>query len=354
MEMGLLSKSASIPLGTVILALLSLLLPLTMPYTENTTCTVINFRCLIRIDITGALLLLGLCTFIVTPLQLAATGDSFGSVVNIVLFICAGVSLAATLFWEWFVTTKRELPEPVFPWRFLTDRRVCDMILNVFFAGGILIVCIIQLPQHFQTVNEDTTYRAATRLLVFGIFIPIAGGVSSMLISNTRVPPVHLIIIGTLFQIAGAVGLSMTSTLVTIYSSQYAFLILAGAGIGVSNVAIIIMVPFVVQKRDLAVGVAVMTQFRVLGGTLGLSIVTSVMNRTIRKELLLLLTPIEAEMVLRSIDTIKELPLRLGDAVRSIFGRGYNLQMKLMIGFAIAQLPATALMWTKDPLKVAK
>jgi len=32
--------------------------------------------------------------------------------------------------------------------------------------------------------------------------------------------------------------------------------------------------------------------------------------------------------------------------VKSLFGKGYNLQVRILIGFAVAKLPVTALMWT--------
>lgn len=87
---------------------------------------------------------------------------------------------------------------------------------------------------------------------------------------------------------------------------------------------------------------------------MGLSIVISIMNRTIRSDLLQVLSPSESEMILASTDTIRNLPVGLQSTVRSIFGEGYNRQMQVMIGFAVAQLPATALMWTKEPVRIAK
>jgi len=100
-----------------------------MPNQKHTNGTLTNVKALPRVDIIGATLLLGICIFVVTPLQFAVTGDSFGSTINIVLFIFAGVFLIAFMFWERFVTTKRELPEAVFPWRFFLDRRIMGMIL---------------------------------------------------------------------------------------------------------------------------------------------------------------------------------------------------------------------------------
>ncbi|KAG9228043.1 hypothetical protein BJ875DRAFT_390223 [Amylocarpus encephaloides] len=119
----------NLPTWFISFSLLILLLPSTMPDQKHTNGTLANVKSLPRIDIIGAVLLLGLCIFIVAPLQLAVSGISFGSVVNIVLFVCAGSFSVVFLFWERFVTTKRELPEAAFPWRLFIDRRVMGMIL---------------------------------------------------------------------------------------------------------------------------------------------------------------------------------------------------------------------------------
>jgi hypothetical protein len=103
-----------------------------------------------------------------------------------------------------------------------------------------------------------------------------------------------------------------------------------------------------------AVGTAAITQFRVLGGILGLAIVISVGNRVIRSELLQVLPVETVDQLLQTTGIIQQLPASTQAAVRLIFGKGYSLEMKILIGFAAAQLPCTALMWKKEPMMVEK
>ena len=85
-----------------------------------------------------------------------------------------------------------------------------------------------------------------------------------------------------------------------------------------------------------------------------LAIVTSVMNRWVRSELEHFLPIEQVELLLQTTDIISKLPEAVQSQAREVFGRGYNLQMKIMIGMAAAQVPSTLLMWTKKPVMVKK
>jgi hypothetical protein len=85
-----------------------------------------------------------------------------------------------------------------------------------------------------------------------------------------------------------------------------------------------------------------------------LAIVTSVMNRWVNSELEKFLPLEQVELLLQTTDVISKLPEAAQSQAREVFGRGYNLQMKIMIGMAAAQVPSTLLMWTKKPIMVKK
>jgi len=56
--------------------------------------------------------------------------------------------------------------------------------------------------------------------------------------------------------------------------------------------------------------------------------------------------PETAYMLLARTEIVKTLTPEVAADVRSLFGKGYNLQVRILIGFAVAKLPATAMMWT--------
>ena len=91
---------------------------------------------------------------------------------------------------------------------------------------------------------------------------------------------------------------------------------------------------------------------RAMGGTIGLSIVSSVMNGWLGSRLPSLLTPQQIAAVQSDPQVIQSFSLSLQDSVRTVYGDGYNLQFKIIIGFAAAQFLGAALMWQKVPLRV--
>jgi hypothetical protein len=128
------------------------------------------------------------------------------------------------------------------------------------------------------------------------------------------------------------------------------------------NAALIILVPYIMEKRDLgkkalmdskvfllsftAVGSAASSQFRILGGLVGIAIVVSVSTPYIRSRLTNIVSHEMALLLLEKTEAIALLEPDDAANVKSLFGKGYNLQVRILIGFAVAKLPVTALMWT--------
>lgn len=91
-----------------------------------------------------------------------------------------------------------------------------------------------------------------------------------------------------------------------------------------------------------------------LGGVLGLAIVSTVMNRTLKSQLLDVLPADLVATIFQRTGAVALLPEAKQETVRALFGEAYNTQMRILIGFAAAQIPATLLMWTKEPVRVNK
>ncbi|KAF2791393.1 major facilitator superfamily MFS-1 [Melanomma pulvis-pyrius CBS 109.77] len=322
-------------------------------YVSETRRAWLSPRQLRRIDVLGGALMLGLCLLLSTGLQQAALGLSWASAYVLPLLIVAGISIIGFLAWSWYVTNRRIWPEPIFPWRFIQNRVCLGMIANAFLAGMILSVTIVQLPQRFMTVNGLYPLAAGVRLLPFGAFVPTGSSIAVVLMDRFKIPPTFICVAGAILEIIGLVFLSRASGSSAVEASQYGSQIVTAVGNGFVNTAVILMIPYVVDNRDLGVGNATMAQFRILGGTIGISITTAAFAPFVKNQLLDGLSASVVHALLDRTGAIGRLPEATQSIVRHAFADGYNLQMKILIGIAAAHIPATLLMWRKRPIIIS-
>lgn len=81
--------------------------------------------------------------------------------------------------------------------------------------------------------------------------VPMGAVISALIIGKTRIPPIYFLFAGGLLEVAGTAGLCVTPTTWKIWPPQYVFQILAGTGVGFFNGTLTLLVPFIVEKRDL-------------------------------------------------------------------------------------------------------
>lgn len=81
--------------------------------------------------------------------------------------------------------------------------------------------------------------------------IPIGSALAGALMGKPRIPPCGVVLAGAVLEIIGVVLLSRISTSPQIDTSQYGFQVLAGLGTGMVNAALIILVPYIMETKDL-------------------------------------------------------------------------------------------------------
>lgn len=95
-------------------------------------------------------------------------------------------------------------------------------------------------------------------------------------------------------------------------------------------------------------------QFRFLGGAIGLSIVSSILNGMLKSQLRGILPARELASLLESTEVISTFTPTVRNKVLEVFAQNYQVQFRIMIGFAAAQIPAAALLWRRgEQLKAA-
>ncbi|KAL4981982.1 MFS general substrate transporter [Aspergillus falconensis] len=334
----------NLPIGAVAVIALLVFLPNQFPFHGSRTRLASDKRSLKRVDFAGTLLLVGANLLLVTALLEASTEYSWSSALVIALLTISGILWVSFVVWEYFVTKDTWSIEPVFPFRFFSNRYWMGMLLQSFFLGIPFTMLVIALPQRFQTVNSLSALDAGVRLLPYAMLAPIGSLVSNIIFTRRRVP-IPLLFVGATFQVLGLALLVSEPVRESLPGRLYGYEVLAGFGVGVTFGTLVTITPSSVEPRDLATATGAMIQFRQMGSTIGLSIGSSLLNSYLKSHLAPpVLTASQLESLLQNIRVIFTFPPALQEVTREAFATAFGLQLKVVIGLAAALFPSIMLM----------
>lgn len=220
-----------------------------------------------------------------------------------------------------------------------------------FLTGAPLTICVIEIPQRFQTVNGSSPIGAGVKLLAYALSNPVGGFICSGAAGRLRVPFVYILLAGIALQIVGVFLLSEIPDSIELWAGQFGYTVLAGLGVGMAGAAFYMMVPLVVEEYDQSIALGTGLQLRMFGGALGIAIVTTIMNSYLKSHLPALLSPEQLSAVLDSAQVVATFPSELQVQVRQVYARAYNMQMKATWAFSIAQLLPVLLLWKKQQVR---
>ncbi|KAI0481174.1 putative efflux pump antibiotic resistance protein [Xylariaceae sp. FL0804] len=345
----------NVPIGAVAFVLALFSIPRRFPYqgrsnssqseSRNRTLSKVTFD---RVDLPGALLLMCATLGLTAGFEEADTLFPWKSAYVISLLTGSGILWIILMIWERYVTLSNKVREPVLPWRFAVNRQMVSLLCGYFLLGGPTLIGMFILPQRFQLVYGLSGLDAGVRLIPFSLAIPVATIVAASVAGKWKVPLMYIFIIGSCFQIIGFALLSTLPFTTYIPARIYGFEILAGWGCGMQFSLLSIAIPIVNDSRDRAVGMAAAAQFRMIGGTIVLSISTSVFNTYMKGQLRSILGTTDIGALASLESSINSLPAGLIEPLRSSLARGYNHQTLVLCVSAALQIPSALLLWRKN------
>ncbi|KAI0532016.1 putative multidrug resistance protein fnx1 [Xylaria digitata] len=341
----------NVPAGVAAWVVLFVTLPKEFPY-QGSGSHPKQHRSFRTIDFLGAFLMVAAIALLITGLEEAASLLSWTSPTTLGPLAASAVVWVAFFTSQWYSSRPFSTTEPMFPWRFLQSRTITALLLNSFTTGAVSITCMIQLPIRYQAAAALSPLQAGIRLIPFSVASPIGVIIVAILAKNRRVPPIYLALAGEIIQILGLVFISRSPLDNLDWDGLYGLEVLIGLGMGFCIGTGTLLTPFIMEKRDLAVGTGTVVQYRFLGSTVVISIVTAVGNNWIKEMLLDKLTSLQLTSVFRSTEYIGFLPDNLEHTVRRTFAAAFNLQMEILIGFAVAAIFSSLLMWQKTQIRV--
>ncbi|PYI05347.1 MFS general substrate transporter [Aspergillus sclerotiicarbonarius CBS 121057] len=299
-------------------------------------------------DSVGCLLLLGFSMLLVAALEEANVRYAWSSGIIIGFLAGSGVLLVAFLGWEWTLSTRKHMRmEPMLPWQLFKSRVVLGIIIGFFLTGPAVTILYIELPQRFQTVNNFSAIEAGVRVLAFGAGSPVGAICCTILAGRLGTPFVYLTLAGSVLQIVGAFLLSSVPATVDAWPGEYGYMALTGLGTGISIAALYMALPIVVSEHDQAIAMGLTLQARMLGASLGVAIVNSILVNYVKGHLPL--TEATADP-----NHLAGLPVEIQDTIRTVYASGYNHQMYTVGACGAAQLFAVVLMWKKDQVRFVR
>ncbi|KAL4909665.1 hypothetical protein BDW74DRAFT_173160 [Aspergillus multicolor] len=308
-----------------------------------------------QVDFLGAFLVLAFSMFIIAALQEGNLNYAWSSALIVSFIVVSGVLLLAFLAWEWLVSRRAKWKiQPMLPWRLTRNRVFLGVALGFLLTGAPLTICVIELPQRYQTVNESSPLGAGVKLLAYALSQPVGSFICSSLSGRLKVPFVYIIMGGVVLQIVGLFLLSSTPTTIDVWTGQFGYAVLAGLGVGLAVTAVYIMVPLVVDEGDQSIALGTGLQLRMLGGALGVAVATAILNDHLQSALRHVISGEQLSAVLESPRAIGLLRPEVQVQVRRIFGEAYNLQMKAAGGFSAGQVLAVLLIWRKEQVRFVR
>lgn len=246
---------------------------------------------------------------------------------------------------------------------------VLTYLRNSVFLGGCLFCTIFQLPMRYQVIHGTSPLGAGLRTMPFIGAAPVSSVISATL-TKKGVPPLYLIMVASILEIIGFALMATIPPSAVITTRQYGYQILAGLGCGSNLSLLVLLVPFTVRSKDTctftslshlevkltlnqtAVAMGAVTQFRLIGSAVTLSIINTVRDSYLRSSLKNLLTPYQIRSILEYAPAARAIDLAIRESVLVKVAEGYNLQTKVLAGIAGMQLLAALLMWQKKQIKV--
>ncbi|MET3729058.1 EmrB/QacA subfamily drug resistance transporter [Fictibacillus halophilus] len=225
------------------------------------------------IDYTGSLLL----TLTMVPLLLSFTwaGNQYDwvSVEIIGLFI---VTIVAFFL---FVATEKRVSSPVLPLDMFKNKVFTVSNIIGFFLGAGMFGSIMYMPFFIQGVMGTSATKSGFVMMPLTLAMVAGSTMSGQIITKTGKYK-KLAMLGLFIMVSGMTSMHFMDTQTT-NTTAILNMILVGSGLGIAFPIFTLTVQNAIEHKYLGVATSSVQLFRQLGGTIGVSIMGSVMNNSL-------------------------------------------------------------------------
>ncbi|KAI1378450.1 putative MFS multidrug transporter [Hypoxylon crocopeplum] len=297
-------------------------------------------------DVVGAFLSLAWAILLIFALQEGGKAYSWNSSVIIGTLVTGIVMLFVFAAWEWWIY-RHSNTDRLFPVSLLKRSVVVLLFLNLLLLGFTFYVPVIQIPQRFQYVNNQTATRAGILLLPLTLVSPATALAAGSQVGIHRFWAPGLAILGGCLNL---IGITLMSTLPIggdVPAAQFGYQVIIGMSLGLMTPTLLYLLKVEVPEKDMAGAMGVGNMGRTLGGCIGLAICGSVLQSELNTELPKFLSPQQiAAISASSGSTAQVLTPEQLVRVGGVYGDGFNLEFKGLIAFARLGVITAVLLWS--------
>ncbi len=249
----------NIPIGVVLVALMSRFFPSIRPQTGDRS-----------VDVVGIVTLILTVVPLLLALSLGGVEYAWGSATIIGMFGLSAVSAVV------FVITETRASNPIMPLHIYRNRVIAVALIATFVTGFGMFSAIIFVPLYFQGVLGASATSSGSFLTPMMLGIVFGATVSGQAVSRLggyRLPA----IVGIVLMAAGMFAMS-TLSVDSEYFVAIIFIVTLGVGLGFTFPAFTIAVQNAVEHQFLGVATSTLQFYRTIGGALGLAIMGAFMS----------------------------------------------------------------------------
>jgi EmrB/QacA subfamily drug resistance transporter len=298
----------------------------------------------VKIDYLGAVLIAGGVSLLMIWVTLAGSQFEWASVESVVMVAASALLLIAAVIVEF------KVPEPIIPLTLFKNRTFTLATVASISVGVSMFGTSVFLSQYMQLARGATPTQSGL------LTIPMMGG---LLISSTLFGTLisrtgkwkAIMVSGSVFVVAGLLllgTLQYDTNLVLV--GIYMFVL--GAGLGMVMQNLVLVVQNSIEVKNLGVATSAVTFFRSLGGTVGVSVLGSVLGTVVAERIkdgIGGLGPADQAEAVKTLGSgviphVNDLPEAIRVVVESAYGSGVGTVFLLGVPLAVITLIMVSLM----------
>lgn len=294
----------------------------------------------VQIDYLGAVLITAGVSLLLIWVSIAGQMFDWASVISFVMVIGAVLLLAAALFVEF------RAKEPIIPLSMFKNRTFTLAVIASISVGVSMFGTSVFLSQYMQLARGATPTQSGL------LTIPMMGGllISSTLFGNliSRRGTWKSVVIGGGVLVVAGTALLGTLQYDTNLVLVGVYMFVLGAGVGMLMQNLVLVVQNSIELQNLGVATSAVTFFRSLGGTIGVTVLGSILGTVVAQHVaggigsLSKTDQAEAAKALGggAIPSVNELPDAVRILAETAYGSGVGTIFMLTVPLAVVTLLA--------------